>query len=193
MEFDVIQHEQTPTTPIIEDVNSFIDENKEVISAFKDYAVSRTDGIGLAANQCSVDGERLNLRMIAVKDIKTKECHIAIDPKITNYYGILRQKIEGCLTWGRKNGTGYAIVAHRYHFVDIEYYTPEGDLVKTTAKGFQGQVWQHEINHINGFEEEVVPLMSEIEIEVPIDEKTGRNDKCPCGSGLKYKKCCIEN
>ena len=23
------------------------------------------------------------------------------------------------------------------------------------------------------------------------DTKTGRNDKCPCGSGLKYKKCCL--
>ena len=22
------------------------------------------------------------------------------------------------------------------------------------------------------------------------DPKTGRNDPCPCGSGLKYKKCC---
>lgn len=22
-------------------------------------------------------------------------------------------------------------------------------------------------------------------------EKIGRNDKCPCGSGLKYKKCCL--
>ena len=22
------------------------------------------------------------------------------------------------------------------------------------------------------------------------DAKTRRNDKCPCGSGLKYKKCC---
>lgn len=21
--------------------------------------------------------------------------------------------------------------------------------------------------------------------------KTGRNDPCPCGSGLKYKKCCF--
>lgn len=23
-------------------------------------------------------------------------------------------------------------------------------------------------------------------------EKTGRNDPCPCGSGKKYKKCCLE-
>ncbi|HNY13047.1 MAG TPA: SEC-C metal-binding domain-containing protein [Candidatus Wallbacteria bacterium] len=24
-----------------------------------------------------------------------------------------------------------------------------------------------------------------------MSEKTGRNEACPCGSGLKYKKCCI--
>ena len=23
--------------------------------------------------------------------------------------------------------------------------------------------------------------------------KLGRNDSCPCGSGLKYKKCCLLN
>lgn len=23
-------------------------------------------------------------------------------------------------------------------------------------------------------------------------KKTGRNDPCPCGSGLKYKKCCLQ-
>lgn len=23
------------------------------------------------------------------------------------------------------------------------------------------------------------------------DKKVGRNDLCPCGSGKKYKKCCI--
>jgi len=23
-------------------------------------------------------------------------------------------------------------------------------------------------------------------------QKTGRNDPCPCGSGRKYKKCCID-
>lgn len=25
---------------------------------------------------------------------------------------------------------------------------------------------------------------------VPKEEKIGRNEKCPCGSGKKYKKCC---
>lgn len=29
----------------------------------------------------------------------------------------------------------------------------------------------------------------------PVDQKTklGRNDPCPCGSGVKYKKCCLRN
>ena len=26
---------------------------------------------------------------------------------------------------------------------------------------------------------------------IRIGEKVGRNDKCPCGSGNKYKKCCL--
>ena len=25
------------------------------------------------------------------------------------------------------------------------------------------------------------------------EEKIGRNDPCPCGSGLKYKQCCGKN
>ncbi len=29
-------------------------------------------------------------------------------------------------------------------------------------------------------------------ITVRIENKIGRNDPCPCGSGKKYKKCCID-
>jgi len=25
---------------------------------------------------------------------------------------------------------------------------------------------------------------------ISVEEKTGRNDPCPCGSGKKFKKCC---
>ena len=28
---------------------------------------------------------------------------------------------------------------------------------------------------------------------IPREEKIGRNDSCPCGSGKKYKKCCGRN
>lgn len=35
------------------------------------------------------------------------------------------------------------------------------------------------------------PILDETKPVVSRD-KVGRNDKCPCGSGKKYKKCCID-
>src|SRR5574341_514754 len=34
------------------------------------------------------------------------------------------------------------------------------------------------------------PMPSPAALRAP--EKVGRNDACPCGSGLKYKKCCLD-
>ena len=51
---------------------------------------------------------------------------------------------------------------------------------------------QHEIDHLNGvclpwnndaIEKQNDPIIKDSEI--------GRNDPCPCGSGKKYKKCCL--
>ena len=47
---------------------------------------------------------------------------------------------------------------------------------------------QHEIDHLNGLtihdrENKTKPMVSQ--------KKVGRNDPCPCGSGKKFKKCCI--
>jgi preprotein translocase subunit SecA len=36
---------------------------------------------------------------------------------------------------------------------------------------------------------------SQTEKQQPVkrgDNKTGRNEPCPCGSGKKYKKCCLQ-
>ena len=32
----------------------------------------------------------------------------------------------------------------------------------------------------------------EVQVPVHATPKVGRNDPCPCGSGLKYKKCCLK-
>lgn len=148
MVFEVIPNEHTPLTPEIDDVGVFIDEKLEIIEAFKEYAKHLPNTIGLAANQCGLDGERLNLRMVGVKDFISRIWTIAIDPKITNYYGEEKECLEGCLTWkGRK------IIAKRSMLVDVEFYTPDGEFHQKTFSGFQAQVWQHELNHINGIEE----------------------------------------
>lgn len=33
--------------------------------------------------------------------------------------------------------------------------------------------------------------ISDPEIKAVLQVKIGRNDSCPCGSGRKFKKCCI--
>jgi len=47
-------------------------------------------------------------------------------------------------------------------------------------------IFQHEIDHFEGktiFDHKLIPVRKEVKI--------GRNAPCPCGSGQKYKKCCI--
>ncbi len=36
-----------------------------------------------------------------------------------------------------------------------------------------------------------IPLMEFIKDTPKVSHKTGRNSPCPCGSGKKYKKCCV--
>ena len=49
------------------------------------------------------------------------------------------------------------------------------------------------------YDEEDYDLADEVEDELeeevpspPARQKTGRNDPCPCGSGKKFKKCCLK-
>ena len=44
---------------------------------------------------------------------------------------------------------------------------------------------------ITGDIKEYQEIMAKLtELNSRFEEKVGRNDPCPCGSGLKYKKCC---
>jgi len=191
MEFKVIPNQQTPLTPQIKDLNSFLEDNRDTIQEFKAYADSRVDGIGLAANQCSLNDERYNLRLIAVKDSESesyKTSLIAVNPKIINSFGRPSYKSEGCLTW-----KGKTILAQRHPQIEVEYHDLDGNKQTISASGFQAQVWQHEINHINGIKEEIYEGdWSNFSIPAALKLKDiGRNDSCSCGSGKKFKKCCL--
>ena len=189
MEFQIIPDEQTPRVDDIEDFEVFMIQNIQKFIAFKEYAETRNDAVGLAANQCAVfagdsedeDGIRFMARVFALRDLKTREWRLIIDPYITEYVGIKEIKCEGCLTW-----KGQVIVAERSRGVWVRYYDESGKSQYELHHGFEGQIWQHEINHLNGIEEVVYETYTEPK---PID--IGRNDKCPCGSGKKYKQSCL--
>lgn len=58
MEITVIPNEQTPKIDNVNDnIDIYINNNNVKLQSFLEYAETRKDAAGLAANQCSVDAE----------------------------------------------------------------------------------------------------------------------------------------
>ena len=155
----------------------------------------RGDGIGLAANQVGIDAQ------VAV--VNVREPLVLINPKyikkeVEIVYG------EGCLSFPNR-----AMRTKRYRDIIISTEQSEANWyfsgVEESSGGKSG--WdkgnmkqdqelrlleavcvQHEIDHLNG----ITIYDREIKLEpTKVEKKVGRNDPCPCGSGKKYKKCCL--
>ena len=182
MNFEIIPSQQTPKVPDITDVELFYIQNIEKLQAFIEYAQTRNDAVGLAANQVSLDGERLNLRVFALRKLHTDNWRLIVNPVITEHIGIKDIKCEGCLTW-----VGKVVVAERSRAIRVSYYDELGVRHSEEYKGFEAQIWQHEINHLDGINE----VIEERNYVEPKLVEVNRNDRCPCGSGKKYKQCCI--
>jgi len=155
----------------------------------------RKNGIGLAANQVGIDAR------VAVLNVR--EPLILINPEIIfkeneiPYY-------EGCLSF-----PGKGCHTKRYETVHVKTAQEEGSwLFSAVDRGESGKgSWedseikddravrlletvcvQHEIDHLNG----VICMDRKRETTIIKDKKVGRNEPCPCGSGKKYKKCCLQ-
>jgi len=182
--FEIIPNEQTPKVPEIVDIDAFFEEHRQVLEDFLDFASTRPNAAGLAGNQVSLNGERFMLRVFAHKDMLDGVWRLVIDPEIISYEGMKEIKVEGCLTWKNR-----MVIAERSRGVSVSFYNINGESHNNEFhKGFDGQVFQHEINHLNGVEEQIEDPSTYV---VPRKIDVNRNDKCPCGSNEKYKKCCL--
>lgn len=185
--FRIIDSEQTPIVPPINmDIKEYLEKYKKELECFHLFAMSQDRAVGLAANQCSMAGDRFMHRVFSILNIRAQTWRLIIDPTIDEYLGAKELKSEGCLTWGAEK----KILADRYQGIKVSYYTSTGERITGELyKGYDAQIWQHEVNHLNGIEEKVVP---KDEVKLPKMQDIGRNDICPyCDSGKKYKKCCI--
>jgi len=198
-----IFEKQTPAVPMVE---VFDDKLKELANALLDFA-KKCDSpklAGLAANQLSLNGERLmaNVCVVMQNSIsKSGEMQdsgnwiVAVNPYIYKHTDNKEMGREGCLTW-----PGKAIEAERHLSVSVRYQDLDGKEIYHGAMDFVAAVWQHEINHLMGVKEVVVHPKTGRLYGVSYDDggggpviigkKTGRNELCPCCSGNKYKKCC---
>ena len=134
---------------------------------------STIPGYGLAAIQIDVP-----LRAFL---LKINNClFMVINPVIINEEDPILWTGEGCLS-----DPGKYYNTTRYSKVEVEYTEYlSGITRKRKAVGIEAVCWQHEIDHCNGV------LHYKREYKQP--PKIGRNDLCLCGSGLKYKKCCLK-
>lgn len=124
-------------------------------------------GFGLAGVQIGVH------KRIAWYKIKDKEVFL-INPIIINQSRKFINGKEGCLSIPDK-----WFKTERYYKITVN----SDNMTSFEAVGTEAVIIQHEIDHMDGI------LCSDREYKDKI--KTGRNDMCHCGSGKKYKKCCI--
>lgn len=183
--FEVILEQSTPKA---QDLNEpapvWIKTHKPLLLEFLCFAKNLPNLLGLAANQLSHNGSRINERFFVFRSEKNVECELklAVDPKIEETCGDPVEELEGCLTW-----PGRTILSKRYLKIRVSYFNIAGEKIERTLNRFESQVWQHEMDHLNGIEENLILDSSPYRREQP---KVGRNDQCPCGSGKKFKKCC---
>lgn len=129
-------------------------------------------GIGLAAPQIGIAKNIAIVRLDNVYKVDLVNC------TINNKYDRIMFKGEGCLSFpGRIEDT------MRYQEIQISdnLIHPQSFIVS----GLMAIVCQHELDHLNGV------LLPDIALPKP-KKKVGPNDPCACGSGRKYKKCCMK-
>ena len=171
-----------------------IEEGEQIATKLFQILNERKDGIGLAANQVGIDA--------AVAVVNVIKPLVLINPKIISKENPI-DFYEGCLSY-----PGQGVSTQRYRDVIVQTAQEECGWYFSGAESLQdvrGQ-WeeqhkkdeqekrilesicvQHEIDHLNG-----VTIFNRQVDNQPVQRETikvGRNEKCPCGSGKKYKKC----
>ncbi len=172
-----------------------VDEGLEIAKELFNILSERKDGLGLAANQVGYDA--------SVAVVNVKEPLILINPVIKEQWDEVPY-YEGCLSFPKKG-----VKTKRYRNVIIHTEQEESDWyfsgVETPGEGkgswesptknkddelrlLESICVQHEIDHLYG---KTILDREDKSEPIQVKKKIGRNDPCYCGSGKKYKKCCI--
>ena len=171
-----------------------VEEGETIATKLFQILNERGDGIGLAANQVGIDAQ------VAV--VNVREPIVLINPKIVSRETEI-PFYEGCLSY-----PGKGVNTKRYETVEVKSDTVEGSMIFSgvdageSGKGswedsevkedrhvrtLEAVCVQHEIDHLNG----IRCLDRVVDTTIRVEKKPGRNEPCPCQSGKKFKKCCI--
>lgn len=150
---------------------------------------SNRPGLGLSAIQIGIPIFACIIRVPAHNEGPNGEEHRQathinmLNPKILEYRDPVISRQEGCLSL-----PGVFVDTVRYREIVAEWLDyDEKVLRKAVLWGLEAICFEHECDHCLGV------LMIDKKVPEPAKPKEiGRNDPCHCGSGKKYKKCCLE-
>lgn len=163
-----------------------LDEAKTIIQELEETLKMTDNAVGIAAIQIGYP------KTVGVVRLKDKSVFRLINPELIDGDDEFVYFHEGCLSFPNlfKNVKRYGQIFIRNYTLGMNNNLVEEKLVfETGMDGDTTIAIQHELDHFNG---KLLIDHEEIKGETVVREspKVGRNEPCPCGSKLKYKKCC---
>jgi len=152
---EVVLYPSKILTKATKKVAKIDEKTKEEIKDLKETLESCQNGVGLAATQIGIAK-----RFLGIKDTKTKEVKIFVNPKVITALGLkvypeIEDKdgkpeifLEGCLSFPNYFGE-----VKRYLKIEVSWQElAEEELVdkRKTMVGFEAIVFQHEMDHLKG-------------------------------------------
>ena len=157
--------------------------NDSILSLMEDMleTMYQAPGIGLAAPQVGVK-QRIIVVDCSPKNEAPKPYRM-INPELVSVSKELTTQEEGCLSL-----PGFYAEITRPAEARVRYTDEKNKQQTIDVDGLLSVCIQHEIDHLMG----KTIHDREVKLEpTKVEKKVGRNDPCPCGSGKKYKKCCL--
>lgn len=105
--------------------------------------MKEADGVGLSANQVGLNRRFFIAQLPAERG--GPKFHVIFNPRITKVSKETMELEEGCLSVPQKWG-----VVKRAKKINIEGEDVNGKKIKIKAWGYLAQVFQHEIDHLDG-------------------------------------------
>ena len=131
-------------------INEIKSENTQKIIEKMIKTMRKHNGAGLAANQIY---EPIRICIIEVLDnprykhLNTIPLKVLINPKvIIKKDSATFNSYEGCLSVPNLRGK-----VKRYNTINVTYYNMDAEKITEDIKGFESIVYQHEIDHLDGF------------------------------------------
>ena len=171
-------------------------------AALEDMRADSVVPVSLDLLKDEKDGDvEVNLVGAALANFDPEGVRLARDLRLRRIHELQRRLIGTAILMGERFPELHRwLDEERKQHAEMQRRTKElthGDLLETLRKlaGKEGELPEDEVVEGSPLDEPLEPSAPEVPYEptAPIvrGEKIGRNDPCPCGSGKKYKKCCL--